>query len=181
MDRHHYKPRLRKRRVLTHTDFTVYSVNGLAARNVAQPDEEFGNFATRDEFPDLIPGGEVWISEKLATREGVFFIANALARLAQEAAGLSSEQAYERGLEVERMLREHDLRVEQLLGFGDGFVEIEEVKKVGGVAVAVASDEVRRQGVDPWKRQRLIAAGADLVIAEYRQAEKLLAYLFGEI
>jgi phosphoglycolate phosphatase-like HAD superfamily hydrolase len=82
---------------------------------------------------------------------------------------------------VERMLREHDLRGEQLLGFGDGFVEIEEVKKVGGVAVAVASDEARRQGVDPWKRQRLIAAGADLVIAEYRHAEQLLAYLFSEI
>jgi phosphoglycolate phosphatase len=81
---------------------------------------------------------------------------------------------------VERMLQDHGLRGEQLLGFGDGFVEIEEVKKVGGTAIAVASDEVRRQGVDPWKRQRLIAAGADVVIAEYRQAEQLIAYLFGE-
>jgi phosphoglycolate phosphatase len=81
---------------------------------------------------------------------------------------------------VERILRDHGLRGEQLLGFGDGFVEIEEVKKVGGTAIAVASDEVRRQGVDPWKRQRLIAAGADVVIAEYRQAEQLIAYLFGE-
>jgi phosphoglycolate phosphatase len=79
---------------------------------------------------------------------------------------------------VERILREHDLRGEQLLGFGDGFVEIEEVKKVGGTAIAVASDEARRQGVDPWKRQRLIAAGADVVIADYRQGQQLAAYLF---
>ena len=36
-----------------------------------------------------------------------------------------------------------------LLGFGDGYVEIEGVKRVGGVAVAVASDEVARRGSTP--------------------------------
>jgi phosphoglycolate phosphatase len=82
---------------------------------------------------------------------------------------------------VERILREHDLRGEQLLGFGDGFVEIEEVKKVGGTAIAVASDEARRRGVDPWKRQRLVAAGADVVIGDYRQGDQLLADLFDRI
>jgi phosphoglycolate phosphatase len=81
---------------------------------------------------------------------------------------------------IERILQENGLRGEELLGFGDGFVEIEEVKRVGGVAVAVASDEVRRQGVNEWKRQRLIRAGADLVIPEYRRHERLLQYLFAE-
>jgi hypothetical protein len=33
----HYDPKLNKRRVLSHQDFTVYSVNGFAVRNVAQP------------------------------------------------------------------------------------------------------------------------------------------------
>jgi hypothetical protein len=56
--------------------------------------------------PNLIPKGEIWISEKLAAREGVFFIANALSRLSREAAGLSQERAYEEGLEVDRLLRE---------------------------------------------------------------------------
>src|SRR5262245_14254592 len=103
MTRSHFDPKLHKKRVLAHAEYTVYSVNGLAVRNVARPDEEFGNFATRDEFPDLIPVGEVWISEKLAAREGVFFIANALARLARRAAG-ATERAYEEGLSVERLL-----------------------------------------------------------------------------
>jgi len=93
---------------------------------------------------------------------------------------LDEYQNFSKQMIVEQILRDHGLRGDELLGFGDGFVEIEEVKKVGGVAVAVASDEVRRQGVDPWKRQRLIAAGADAVIGEYRQAEALIAYLFGE-
>ncbi len=106
MDRHRFSPKLNKKRILGHADYTVYSVNGLAVRNFARPDEEFGNFSSRDEFPDLIPEGEIWVSEKLAPREGVFFIANALARLSRRAAGLSAEKAYEEGLEVERLLRE---------------------------------------------------------------------------
>jgi phosphoglycolate phosphatase len=79
---------------------------------------------------------------------------------------------------IERMLREEGLGGEELLGFGDGFVEIEEVKRAGGVAVAVASDEVCREGVNAWKRDRLVRAGADLVIPHYRAHESLLEYLF---
>lgn len=81
---------------------------------------------------------------------------------------------------IERILRENNLKGEQLLGFGDGFVEIEEVRKVGGVAIAVASDEVRREGVNAWKRDRLVRAGADIVIPEYRQQDELLRWLFDE-
>jgi phosphoglycolate phosphatase len=43
--------------------------------------------------------------------------------------------------------------------------------------VAVASDEVNRRGVNVWKRNRLIQAGADLVIPEYRRHASLLHWL----
>ncbi|MBV9122133.1 MAG: HAD family hydrolase [Planctomycetes bacterium] len=89
-------------------------------------------------------------------------------------------QTFSKKLVVERILRDHGLQGEELLGFGDGFVEIEEIKKAGGVAIAVASDEVQRRGVNLWKRHRLIQAGADLVIPEYRRQEQLVRYLFGE-
>jgi hypothetical protein len=75
-------------------------------RNVAQRDEEFGNFATKYKFPDPIPKAEIWISEKLVTEEGVFFIANALTQLKRQADGLTPENAYDEGIEVERFLRE---------------------------------------------------------------------------
>lgn len=78
---------------------------------------------------------------------------------------------------VERILRENGLKGEELIGFGDGFVEIEEIKRVGGVAVAVASDEVKRSGINAWKRNRLVEAGADIVIPEYREQAKLIAWL----
>jgi hypothetical protein len=104
MGKNHFDPKLCKKRVLSHAEHTVYSVNGLAVRNAAQPDEEFGNFATRDEFPDLVPAGEIWISEKLAAKEGIF-IANALTQKKRQAEG-ATDKAYDDGLEVERLLRE---------------------------------------------------------------------------
>ena len=68
-----------------------------------------------------------------------------------------------------------------LLGFGDGYVEIQNIKAVGGTAVAVASDEAGRSGrPDPWKRDRLIGVGADLVIPDYRDWPALVGYLWGE-
>jgi phosphoglycolate phosphatase len=77
------------------------------------------------------------------------------------------------------MFAQHGLSGEELVAFGDGFVEIEETKRVGGIAVGVATDEATRQGVDPWKRERLIAAGADIIIPDFRQQDTLVAYLFG--
>jgi phosphoglycolate phosphatase-like HAD superfamily hydrolase len=93
---------------------------------------------------------------------------------------LDDYKNFSKKLIVERILHENNLRGEELLGFGDGFVEIEEVKRVGGVAVAVASDEINRRGVNAWKRNRLVQAGADIVVPEYREQERLVAWLFDE-
>ncbi|HEY8504773.1 MAG TPA: HAD family hydrolase [Gemmataceae bacterium] len=93
---------------------------------------------------------------------------------------LDDYKNFSKKMVVERILRENDLHGEELLGFGDGFVEIEEVKRAGGVAVAVASDEEKRAGVNAWKRNRLLQAGADVVIPEYRQQERLVRWLFAE-
>jgi phosphoglycolate phosphatase-like HAD superfamily hydrolase len=90
---------------------------------------------------------------------------------------LDDYQNFSKKMVIERILRENNLRGEELIGFGDGFVEIEEIKRAGGVAVAVASDEVKRQGIHAWKRDRLVRAGADIVIADYRERAWLLDYL----
>lgn len=79
---------------------------------------------------------------------------------------------------IQSILETHQLRGRELLCFGDGFVEIENTKAVGGVAVGVASNEQSRQGIDSWKRERLIQAGADLIIPDYRQRKELLDLLF---
>lgn len=92
---------------------------------------------------------------------------------------LDDYQNFSKKMIVERILRENDLHGEELLGFGDGYVEIEEVKRVGGTAIAVASDEVNRKGIHAWKRDRLVRAGADVVIGDYRNLEGIDRMLFG--
>jgi len=88
---------------------------------------------------------------------------------------------FSKQLVIERILRENDVDGSVLIGFGDGYVEIENVKLVGGTAVAVATDETGRSGrPDPWKRERLIQAGADFVIPDFRDFEVLFRHLWRE-
>jgi phosphoglycolate phosphatase len=81
---------------------------------------------------------------------------------------------------IERIIKDHRLAGADFLTFGDGYVEIEDTKAVQGVAVGVASDEVSRQGIDSAKRARLIQAGADVIIPDFRQQDALLKWLFPE-
>jgi phosphoglycolate phosphatase-like HAD superfamily hydrolase len=67
----------------------------------------------------------------------------------------------------------------ELLGFGDGFVETENAKELGGIAIGCATDETHRSGrIEDWKRTRLIRAGADIIIPDYRHWHKLAELLF---
>ena len=80
---------------------------------------------------------------------------------------------------IQRILSQNGVDGRLLLGFGDGYVEIRNVKDVGGTAVAVASDEAGRSGkVDAWKRDRLIGVGADYVMPDYRDSRRLLEHLW---
>jgi hypothetical protein len=53
---------------------------------------------------------------------------------------------------------------------------------VGGLAVAVASDEANNGSgkVDEWKRNRLLGVGADVVIPDYQDQSALLHKIFGK-
>ncbi|MHB8902889.1 MAG: HAD family hydrolase [Thermoguttaceae bacterium] len=88
-------------------------------------------------------------------------------------------KSFSKAMVIQRILRENRVDGSRLLGFGDGYVEIMNVKEAGGTAVAVASDEAGRSGQpDPWKRRRLLGVGADLVIPDYQDASALVDYLW---
>lgn len=79
---------------------------------------------------------------------------------------------------MERLRSEHGLRGEELAGLGDGAVEIESLKSLGGLAVGIASDERQRSGaLEEWKVPRLLSAGADVIVGDYRHLDALLAWL----
>ncbi len=75
---------------------------------------------------------------------------------------------------LEKIIRDHNLHGSQFATFGDGPVEIRETQKRGGFSIGVASDEVRRFGLNRAKRARLIRAGSNLVIPDYSQLPALL-------
>ena len=90
-------------------------------------------------------------------------------------------KTFSKKMVIERILRENGIRGEQLLSFGDGYVEIENTKEAGGLAVAVASDEANNGSgrMDEWKRERLSGVGADVVIPDFRDAAPLLELILG--
>ncbi|TSA34744.1 MAG: HAD family hydrolase [Porphyromonadaceae bacterium] len=61
--------------------------------------------------------------------------------------------------------------------FGDGPVEIRETRKRGGVTIGIASNELRRYGLNEHKRTRLIKAGADIIVPDFSQYPRLLSLL----
>ena len=90
-------------------------------------------------------------------------------------------KSFSKQMVIERILQENSVQGDLLLGFGDGYVEIENIKSAGGTSVAVASDESDRSGTpDVWKRDRLIGVGADIVIPDYQDCDALIAYLWNE-
>jgi rfaE bifunctional protein kinase chain/domain len=78
---------------------------------------------------------------------------------------------------LHRIIREHGLKGAELLTFGDGPVEMRLTRQVNGVCIGVASDEIRRYGVNAAKRARLIRAGAGLIIPDFSQLDLLLRLL----
>lgn len=91
---------------------------------------------------------------------------------------LDDYKSFSKAILIQRILASADFQGDQFLGFGDGYVEIEEVKNVGGVAVGVASEEPACTEVDQWKRLRLIGVGADYIVPNFLCREELVSRLF---
>ena len=89
-------------------------------------------------------------------------------------------KSFSKKMVIERIIAENKLSGCELIGFGDGYVEIENIKSTGGFACGVATDEIRRSGVDQWKRDRLKRSGADIIIPDFSETQQLMDYLFKE-
>jgi phosphoglycolate phosphatase-like HAD superfamily hydrolase len=81
---------------------------------------------------------------------------------------------------IDHIIADEGIAGPQLLSFGDGPVEIEFTKAVGGRAIGVASDEERNGSgvIDLDKREHLLRAGADAIIPDYRDSRWILDNFF---
>ena len=93
---------------------------------------------------------------------------------------LDDYKSFSKKILIERIISGSEFRGDQFLGFGDGYVEIENIKEVGGVAVGLATDEPLCVNVDETKRRRLAGVGADWIVPNYNCYDELLAVLFPE-
>ena len=85
---------------------------------------------------------------------------------------------YSKKMVIEKIMADNNLQGHELVFFGDGPVEIRECRKRDGIAVGLATDEIRRYGLNPDKRKRLITAGAHIIAPDFSQPDALLALLF---
>lgn len=143
--------------------------------------------------PDLMPPGTIALLDNLTERGLELYLASGTdhqyVKAEAELLGLTpyfksrifgaqdNYLEFSKAQVIRDILKTHDIGGEQLLGFGDGYVEIENVKAAGGTAVGAATDEVRRTGIDAWKRDRLIRVGADVIVPDYTEQEQLVAFL----
>jgi len=86
---------------------------------------------------------------------------------------------YSKKMVIEKIMTENNLQGPELAVFGDGPVEIRECRKRDGMSVGVASDEIRRHGMDVEKRTRLIKAGSHILTPDFSEGKSLLELLFG--
>ena len=91
---------------------------------------------------------------------------------------LDEYKTFSKKILIDRIIGSAEASGEEFLGFGDGFVEIEGVKSVGGVAVGVATDEPECLRVDEWKRNRLVKVGADYIVPNFLKLRELEQLLF---
>ncbi|MEZ4905828.1 MAG: PfkB family carbohydrate kinase [Spirosomataceae bacterium] len=82
---------------------------------------------------------------------------------------------------IERIIRDNNLNGNELVVFGDGPDEIREGRRFGGISVGITSNEVQRHGHNFDKRPRLVKAGAQLIIPDFSQYQKLIDLLFKEV
>jgi phosphoglycolate phosphatase-like HAD superfamily hydrolase len=78
---------------------------------------------------------------------------------------------------LERIINSGHLSGEDLVVVGDGPVELREGRKHGAFCLGVASNELVRYGLDLTKRSRLIRAGADIIVPDFSQLDRILPFL----
>jgi phosphoglycolate phosphatase len=91
---------------------------------------------------------------------------------------LDDFKSFSKKILIQQVIASSEYRGDEFLGFGDGYVEIENVKEVGGVAVGVATEEPECRRIDDWKRKRLVGVGADFIVPNYLEHEHLFGTLF---
>jgi phosphoglycolate phosphatase-like HAD superfamily hydrolase len=163
----------------------------LMARTAQRIDAVQSGRAAADDF--LVPGSRPLV-ERLARRGLLLaiFSGTELSDVRRETALLgldpffgprifgpvNDDPQFRKQQVLEQLIAERGLAGGEFACIGDGPAEILAAKAIGALAIGVASDEIERSGrVNALKREHLLRAGADVIIADYRNLEFVLRLL----
>lgn len=88
----------------------------------------------------------------------------------------TADRIFTKRASIHALIAKYQIQGEELVAIGDGPIEIAETKAIGGLAIAVASDENTpgSRRFDEFKRKQLLDCGADLVVPDYHDAVALI-------
>jgi len=78
-------------------------------------------------------------------------------------------------LVIRDMIQKENIKPNELVSFGDGYVEVQLVAELGGLAIGAATDEEHRTGINEWKRERLTKAGANAIIPDFTDSDAIIS------
>ncbi len=78
---------------------------------------------------------------------------------------------------MKALMETKNLKGNEFAVIGDGKVEIQLAKEYGSLAFGLASDENRREGINPVKEKRLSNAGADHIAGDFQNQAEWLGWL----
>jgi phosphoglycolate phosphatase len=132
----------------------------------------------------MVPGSRALLDSLYAARIPLYLASGTAHAVVAEEAKLLDIEHYFDGIygsapgnftkrELLAHLVSNGIPAARILTFGDGRVEIENTREIGGTAVGVATDEPDCLEVDAKKRVWLTLAGADFIIPNYLEADLL--------
>lgn len=87
-------------------------------------------------------------------------------------------KSFNKAKAIRMIIDKNQLKGNEILVTGDGIVEIENAREFGGIAIGVYTEEGNQYNMNKRKRERLIQAGAHLIMPDFTNYRELLQYLY---
>lgn len=78
---------------------------------------------------------------------------------------------------IKNLIKDQGIQGRELVVIGDGKIEIGLGVEVGAISIGAATDEINRFGINEFKRNKLIKAGANAIIGDFIQYKEIFDWL----
>jgi phosphoglycolate phosphatase-like HAD superfamily hydrolase len=87
-------------------------------------------------------------------------------------------KSFNKAMAIKMIIEKNQLHPSEILVTGDGIVELENAREFGGIALGVYTTETNQYDMNKRKRERLIHAGAHLLMPDFTYYRELIDFLY---